>query len=589
MPVDVATGSFSNQRDGVNLHETTLTIARLQKQGIRVKYEVALPGDARGAEGQPLVCYGLVMRDGLAHDVCFVVTMSNDVLAFDLNTGQTLWKQHIGNPVKSTRKTDMWEVNDHFGCLSTPVINRASSTIYVVAMSSPTATVDDAHFYFHALDLSSGADQARPLDLNNATYAPPGLHTTYRLGDVPRKQRPGLLFDSRGGADTVFVAFGSFFESAPTNRGWVVAVDVTGVNAAAKGYPTIAAAWTTTAKGSGGGVWMAGQGLSMDADGFIYGMNGNGDFDGVNDFCESFFKLRYTPRVANGPQAGQYATLGIVDWFCPFLDSQREKGEDKPRPHSAPTNYRDAGDQDLGSGGPLVLLRSMTGFSRDLVLGAGKDGVLYVVDAADMGRPSVHDFVPDRIKEHVYGKLAYPPYGFTFDGSGMDLAPVDPGDLQTFIDGYTKHQHSTPVAFMSPDHGLILYTNGENGPVRAFSLWEKAGKFGMTYLGCGDEVASAGMPAPGGMPGGMLTLSANGKNDGILWVTQPIDGDANREIVRGRLIAYAASWFRDGKMVRLWNSSDWGIEFAFCKFNRPVPTGDHVVLPTYDQRIIVLH
>lgn len=582
MPPDVTTRSFGNQRDGANLHETVMTIDRLQKQGIRLKYAVDLPGDARGAEAQPLVCYGLTMRDGLKHDVCFVVTMGGDALAFDLADGRILWKHHIARPVKSTAKLDMWQVSDGWSFLSTPVINRNSNTMYAVGMSSQTGRVEDAHFRLYVLSLTDGSDQTPPLDLNDATYKPPGLDKTFHLGSVPRKQRPGLLFDSRDGADTVFVAFGSFFESADTNQGWVVAVDVTGVGKLPNIHPSIAASWTTTAKGSGGGIWMAGQGLSMDTDGFLYGMNGNGDLDGVYDLCECFFKLRYTPRFAGAP-----AKLEHADHFCPFMDSQRVKGAEKPRPPNATSNYRDADDQDLGSGGALLLLRSLTGFSHDLVAGAGKDGVLYLVLTDDMGNTMPRDLQPDRIREHVYGKLACPPYGLTFDGSNMDLAPTDPGDLQTLVNNYTVHQHSTPVVFQSPDHGLILYTNGENGPVRAFSVWEKNDKIGITYLGCGAQIASAGMPAPGGMPGGAMTLSANGKNDGILWNAQPIDGDANRDVVRGRITGYAASWFRNGAMVPLWSSQDWGVEFAYNKFCPPIETGGRVIYPTYDARVLV--
>lgn len=583
MPPDVTTRSFSNQRDGANLFETEMTIAKLQKQGIRLKYEVQLPGDARGAEAQPLVCYGLTMRDGLKHDVCFVATMGNDVLAFDLADGRVLWKQHVGNPAKATKRTDMWQINDGFGIMGTPVINRKTNSLYLVATTSSTATVDDAHFVFHALDVTSGADQAPPIDLNDAVYAPVGSKLRIRLGDAPRKQRPGLLFDSRDGTDTVFVAFGSFFESADTNRGWVVAVDVTGIAQPEPQHnPSIAAVWVTADDGKGGGVWMAGQGLSMDADGCIFGMNGNGDFDGRGNLCESIFKLRFAARTS-----GMATQLKTDQWFTPFMDELREKGEKKPRPNNLPSNYRDADDQDLGSGGPLLLLKGMTGFSRNIVCGAGKDGILYVVDADDMGCPKPEDFAPDRIREHVYGKLLIPPYGFTFDGSGMNLAPLDVGDLQTYVGGYTIHQHSTPVAFMSPDHGCILYTNGENGPTRAFQMWERDGRFGMTYLGCGAEIASEGMKPPGGMPGGMMTLSANGRNDGLLYVTQPIGGDANRDLVSGRLLIYAASWFRDGKMVLLWNSQDWGIDFIFSKFNVPVPTAGRVILPAYDARILV--
>ena len=47
----------------------------------------------------------------------------------------------------------------------------------------------------------------------------------------------------------------------------------------------------------------------------------------------------------------------------------------------------------------------------------------------------------------------------------------------------------------------------------------------------------------GGMPGGMLTLSSNGKNPntGIVWALAPVDRDANNDVVEGIARAYDAT------------------------------------------------
>jgi len=49
----------------------------------------------------------------------------------------------------------------------------------------------------------------------------------------------------------------------------------------------------------------------------------------------------------------------------------------------------------------------------------------------------------------------------------------------------------------------------------------------------GAEIASAQLARAsngmGGMPGAMLTLSANNGEAGLVWATAPIDGDANME------------------------------------------------------------
>ena len=63
---------------------------------------------------------------------------------------------------------------------------------------------------------------------------------------------------------------------------------------------------------------MAGQGLIADANGFLYGVTGNGAFNGTDNFGECAFKLQYTPATANKP-----AKLAIVDWWAPYTDAGR--------------------------------------------------------------------------------------------------------------------------------------------------------------------------------------------------------------------------------------------------------------------------
>jgi hypothetical protein len=585
------TRSFDNSRTGANLEEAVLTAVRVQRQGVRLVGEIVLPGDARGTEGQVLYVPGLRMRDGLVHDCIFISTMSNDVHCYDAATLLPLWQARIGNPITGNRRMDMYLVNDHWGILGTGAINLDTGTWFVVAMSSPVDDFNRAHFFLHALSLIDGRDQAPPLDLTTASYEVPGLDRVARLGAVARKQRCGLAFDGRNGVDTVFIANGSFLESADTNQGWVVACDVTGLVPSRR--MTVAAAWCTTMRYSGGGIWQGGQGLTVDRDGFIYGMTGNGAFDGVTDFGESFFKLRYTPAGA----VLRPARLEIVDWFSPFSDTGRE-GLDPTAPYDlaaaraggpdAATNMNDAGDQDLNSGGPLDLDREQTGFSIDLIAGAGKDGILYLLNRAAMGRTMPGDFAPDRIAEN-YARLAAPPYGFTYYPAGIDLAPTDLSTLPTTYAGRTHHQHATPVFYRSPRFGPMLFTGGENGPVRAFRLREpEPGQIAIDYLGCGDVIASERVPDPGGMPGTMMTLSCDGDtpDTAVLWCLNPYD-DANKRISPGRLVAYGADWIDGGRLLKLWDSASWGVTFAHAKFNVPTCCGGRLFVPTYDGRVLV--
>ena len=597
MAVAVTTRSFSNYRDGANLAETVLNAIPVQKQGIKLLFAIALENDQRGTEGQPLIVSGLTTEDGEIHDVLILATMANDVCAFDADTGERLWTQHIANPIPGTAAMDMFRINDHWGILSTPVINPTTGTVYVCSMSSPDGLFADSSFHLHGLHLITGQEQFAPLDLNAASVTvttADGKVKTSVLGSVARKQRCGLLFDSRNGVDTVFIANGSFLESADTNQGWIIACDVTGM--AAGTAPTIAAAWTTTSRYSGGGLWMGGQGPSMDDSGFLYSMVGNGAFDGVTDFGESFVKVQYTPTTAAAP-----AKLAITDWFTPFTDTGRvgadptlaavsliPGGQPGDRP-GGPSNMDDPGDEDLNSGGPLYLPKRMTGFTRNIVLGAGKDGILYVIDADNMGKPTLAGMAPDRLQANVYDKLLMPPYGFTYYPAGLNCAPLVTSQIETTYGGFTHHQHSTPVFYKSPRFGNMLFTGGENGPVRAFAMTQNAnGTIALAYLGCGNVIASADVPPPGGMPGTMMTLSANGtvEDTAVLWCLSPY-GDANKTITPGRLVAYGADWIDNGQLVTIWDSQDWGIAYMHNKFDIPTCANGKLYVPTYDARVLV--
>lgn len=92
------------------------------------------------------------------------------------------------------------------------------------------------------------------------------------------------------------------------------------------------------------------------------------------------------------------------------------------------------------------------------------------------------------------------------------------------------------------------------------------------------------------MPGAMMTLSANGGRDGVLWATAPVDGDANLAAVPGVVRAYDASQLAptpspDGspRLRKLWQASG----FTYSKFCTPLVADGKLFVPTYDGRVDV--
>jgi outer membrane protein assembly factor BamB len=589
--IAVTTRSYDNARSGANTRETSLSPSAIRSRGIRHLFSLALPGDARGCEAQPLIVPGVKLKSGAVHDIVYVATMANQVFAFDANTGAKLWMVQLGTPIKGSEDIDAHVINDHWGVLSTPVIDTEASLLYVCAWTSADQTWQKGQHYLYAITLQDGGRAHPPLNLESQTYIPGHGRPVQNFRSAERKQRAALLLAN----GAVFVSFGTIAESAQTARGWVIAVDTASFR--------VAATWTSTAQGSGGGIWHSGGGPAADANGNIYLLTGNGDFDGVTDFGESIVKLKYMPPHGTVP-----GSLAPVDWWTPWTDDGRigknAKGEAalappaKPKPtnfrkdtHLAKTLGADAmnmddawGDQDFGSAGPVLAA------SIGAILASNKDGILYTANMGNLGKTQPGDLDPTRTAAN-YAKLKTPPIFYTYyPGTQPSAAPAKIKDLNFWGANRTHHLHGTPVLWNSAVHGLIHFCWGENGNLRAWALNETGAS---TYLACSAEVASVQSPVPpGGMAGGMISLSADGDHDGVIWASIPY-GDANMEIGPGRFLAYDAAAFGrysdgSGSIPPLWDSQDWNWQFTHNKFNRPVVWNGRIYLPTYSGEVWVL-
>ncbi len=593
MSIAVTTRSFDGCRSGSNLAETVLTRAAVRQRGLVRVARLPLPGDARGSEGMSLIIPGRTMADGEAHDLLIQATMGNDVFCFDAASLVLLWEQRIGDPIPGTRRMDMYLINDHWGILGTPVINPRTGTIHLVCMTAPGGDFDRSSFRLHSLSPIDGSAALPALDLTAASYQPPGGLPLQRMGTVPRKQRCGLAISADGAI--VYVANGSFNEDADTNQGWLIACDVS------VDPPSLDATFTTTSRYSGGGVWMGGQAPVIEPlGGDILMTVGNGAFDGITDWGESVIRLRQ--ERASGGLPG---SLAVIDHFTPYTDTGRVAGtrfqtlpDTSLIPGSAggrggTSNMDSARDEDLNSGGPLLVTRQMSGLSRNIVIVAGKDGIGYFIDADRMGAPQLADFAPDRIQAQVYGRLLVPPYWLTYYNPDADAAPTDLSTIPTTYLQRTHHMHGTCVFYRSPMHGPMIFCMGENANLRAYALSEADGQLAVSYLGCSVEYASPETPPPGGMPGGMMTLSANAGEAGtaLLHVVFPY-GNANKAITAGRYVVYDPEDFGrfddgSGWVRKIWDSGDWNIRFMHNKFNVPMAANGRVYLPTYDGTVDV--
>ena len=228
MKVEVLTRSYNNARTGANPAETTLTPAAVGSSGLRKLFSLAIHDDTRGIEAQPLIVPDITMPDGNKHDVVYLCSMANTIWAYDANNGAPLWPHPVslGIPIKNTKQIDVWLINDHWGILSTPVIDRDTETMYVVGYSSADGTQNNASHHLHAIALQDGKDRKAPIIVQGTMQNSAGKRVS--LGQL-QKQRAALLLTKTGQGrnqhKTVYVAFtGGERPGAP--HGWVVAFDV---------------------------------------------------------------------------------------------------------------------------------------------------------------------------------------------------------------------------------------------------------------------------------------------------------------------------------------------------------------------------
>ena len=143
-----------------------------------------------------------------------------------------------------------------------------------------------------------------------------------------------------------------------------------------------------------------------------------------------------------------------------------------------------------------------------------------------------------------------------------------------FNAGY-HHNHGSPVYWNSRLKGPTIYLWPEEDNVRAYHYDERT-KFKTKAL--------KGMMGNKGMPGGFLSVSANGQDAGILWAAIPYKDDAWVEIVRGTLRAFDAN-----TLQLLWSSdgNEPADNFDFAKYVPPTVANGKVYLPTFSDRLNV--
>jgi hypothetical protein len=438
--VDVLTNHNDLARTGANLKETVLTPANVDARQFGMIFKRVVDDQVYS---QPLLVTNVKIAGGW-HDVVYVTTVNNSVYAFDANDASAtapFWHVNFGTPA-SLGDADFGctDINGSMGIIGTPVVDEEKTTLYVVALSKAGGRFSQR---LHALDLATGAD----LPDSPATIVAPGFDP------LMQNQRPALVLS--GG--NVLIGYASHCDKDPYH-GFLL-----GYNAATLKQVGV---FNTSPGGEEASIWQSGQAPSVDDKGNIYFITGNGSWNGTTQFSESFIRLD--------------AHMHMLDWFTPTNHFQLDKD-----------------DNDLNSSGAVLIP------GTHLVVGGGKEGVLYVIDTEHFG--------------HLGDEHAVQHFAAT-----------------------SSHLHSM-VYWKSARNGDLLYLWGQRDRARAYRF--TGGKFDQTPFMIRPD-------SNDGHPGAMLSLSANGDKDGILWAAIHATGDSWNESRPGVLHAYDA----DNINHELWNS-----------------------------------
>lgn len=432
-----------NFRTGQNLAESVLTPSTVTAAQFGLLFTDRVDGQIYA---QPLYVPAVAIPSQGTHNVVYVATEFDSVYAFDADTaGPPLWQTAFADPangITPAPSSDIPGCDDlvpWFGITATPVIDPATQTLYVI--STLKLGPDSYQQQLHALDITTGVEQANSPVTIAATAegtAPDGVGGIITFDPFYQMDRPALTLAN----GVVYLSFASHCDTQPYH-GWILGYDETTLDQVV--------VYNTTPNGSEGGIWQSGCGPGVDTNGDLIAITGNGTFETTTprtDYGDSY--LRLTPGGG---------TLSVSSFFTPA--NQQILNED---------------DLDLGSGGNLMLPdQTDAPANPHLMVSAGKQGTLYVVNRDDMGGFNPADQVVQELHGAVGGLWSTPAY---WQGKVKSR-------LQNMI--YTIGVSDQPKMFVI-SKGLI-----QRPPAST------AGAFTFGY------------------PGASPAISANGTTGGIMW------------------------------------------------------------------------
>lgn len=412
-PQDVLTYHADNLRSGWFPSETQLTTSNVSPQSFGLLQVVQLDGRV---DAEPLYVSQQPIEGQGTHNVVYVATENDSLYAIDATSGAILWQRSFGTAVPYQYKSNDDNVYPVMGILSTPVIDRQTNGIYLVA---DTYNGKQDFFRLYAVSLKSGKDLLKPVVIHYEEKLANG--NTWHFNSQYQLQRPALLLSN----GSIYIAFGSTADSTPSiSRGTIVRFDEATLTQQSgqitdrrtqKSYPFYLSS-----------IWQSGYGLAADENGDIYFSTGNSN-PAIPSYSKSFNRPESVIHLSS-----DLSTL--VDSFTTY-------------------NYfvLDQNDSDIGSGG-MMLLPDQSGSFPHLAIAGGKDGRAFLLNRDNLGGYTSGG--PDNVMQTVnMGNCWCGPASFT----GSD------GATHVLTGG--NNGISSWKVVTSPSTQLVSETSTGNGPV----------------------------------------------------------------------------------------------------------------------------
>ncbi|HYU45050.1 MAG TPA: Ig-like domain-containing protein [Terriglobales bacterium] len=443
------TSRSDNQRTGANVTELLLAPSNVNKNRFGRLFRYSIDYQALA---QPLYVPNVTIPGLGTHNVVYVATMADSVYAFDADSNQganaaPLWRVNFTDPANgittasvatSTLPCASTETAGpgitQEGIVSTPVIDAATGTLYVVAKTLENGTV---RHRLHALDITTGQEKfGGPAPIAATSISNAGHKMVFN--SLHQKNRPGLLLLN----GVIYLGFGSNYCN-DSNSGWVLSYDAASLSQLA--------VFNTSPDHGLTSIWQTGNGLGADEAGniFVETAESGAPFDvpsGGQTFCNSVVKLA--------------PNLTVADYFTPgnvaFLNSH---------------------DFDLSSTGALVLPDQNSPFPHELVAG-GKQGIVYVLNRDNMGMFAPNDsqvlqefpLVPGATSDILMSSPAYwnNTVYFAPNGSPLLAFPLSGGLLGIPLKTSAKYPgaHSPSISANGNSNGILWVIGG--GQLLAF-------------------------------------------------------------------------------------------------------------------------